>query len=368
MTAIVTPLPDDPIAAARIRLGLDPLPAPPTSPSPHPESKADPDWDPSLHPRGPHGRFVRRFDHLSLFSSSYIDKITAKAAAVGFDRPTAAARIRSLIARSPSADFDAHWYHRAHTFNADLARQYSLPLDTVTGITAAMSPLSNWEPDNQDSTRKILRTLTDDPTVTITAAMAQGVLDYDLGGRQRHNHPTHLPIGTFRLSDLSPEHLAAVSTITDIGLPRGIGYRNNLEKAIPIFRGGDPDDHLGGPKTRSFYSNMLDPDDPDPITVDTHMTRAMMDDVGLTAEAQKQLLSGKAKKETGVNTDIGAYPLLAEAIADASIDTPYIPSQIQAIAWSQWIREHPFTERRSITRGRIARGEMDSPTWVRREG
>ena len=77
---------------------------------------------------------------------------------------------------------------------------------------------------------------------------------------------------------------------------------------------------------RSFYANILRPDDPGPVTVDRHAVSILANDRG---EERKRTLER-----------MGAYTYCAGMYRDAARTLGIMPHQAQAIAWVTWRRIH----------------------------
>jgi hypothetical protein len=107
------------------------------------------------------------------------------------------------------------WYPIAHQFCVDLAKEYGCSLRASTGVVAALSPRNRWENNMSDATN---------------------IIRYYLGGPD-------IPVHT---------------------------YGRNRSKALDILKGGDPNLVLGGNKVRSFYLNILNPNDESIVTIDSH--------------------------------------------------------------------------------------------------
>jgi hypothetical protein len=76
---------------------------------------------------------------------------------------------------------------------------------------------------------------------------------------------------------------------------------------------------LGGLKTRAFYVNILDPNNSDIVTVDTH-----------------------AIKIAGINRDsvgVKLYNAIADGYRECAEYVGILPQQIQAITWITYKRE-----------------------------
>lgn len=107
------------------------------------------------------------------------------------------------------------WYVSAHVFAESLALKYSLPLDRVVGIIAALSPSTRWKQNKVDA-ENIIR----------------------------------------------DGELATVTT-----------YGRNKQKALDILAGGDPFKIVHGRKVTPFFINILDPTDKAFVTVDRWILR-----------------------------------------------------------------------------------------------
>src|SRR5947209_7517112 len=70
-------------------------------------------------------------------------------------------QLAALHRANPTADVDACWYEAAHEQVAALAGETDLPVDTVAGIVAAMSPQNAWDTStgrtpNLDTARSLI--------------------------------------------------------------------------------------------------------------------------------------------------------------------------------------------------------------------
>lgn len=114
------------------------------------------------------------------------------------------------------------------------------------------------------------------------------------------------------------------------------GLPDNWAKAHRIRSGEDPITVLGkGLKTVNFYHNLNNPDNPKPLTVDTHTANQTL---GWLATGIDDGL--EVKKEIKI-ASIGAYNTLADAnkMAFTRVGQHYgltVPNQLQAINWVAW--------------------------------
>lgn len=113
-----------------------------------------------------------------------------------------------------------------------------------------------------------------------------------------------------------------------LDIPRvGVYGAANRNKAIAIARGAEPLSVLGGNKVRSFYRNILEPTDPDPITLDRHCFSVWMG---------HELNDSELKH--WFRTD--ARYLAISAIYKRTAQTLGVrPNRLQAVVWLQWRQE-----------------------------
>ena len=141
------------------------------------------------------------------------------------------------------------------------------------------------KPDETNEYR--YRYMRDKPITELTISPAMAKHKYDEDSKSKMNARSAHPLdvqhyngiedqftgqdftGTHRVQELPGDVLAAF-------IPKLGGQRNMFATAMTIARGGDPDKYLGSSgsnKVRSFYNNVLDPNN-DPYnssTVDTHV-------------------------------------------------------------------------------------------------
>lgn len=96
----------------------------------------------------------------------------------------------------------------------------------------------------------------------------------------------------------------------------------NVAKADAILDGADPLTVLGGDKVRSFYLNILDPFDTEPVTVDRHAYDIATGD--RNAENDRPGIKGKRYRD------------LADLYRSAAAEAGIIPNQLQSITWTVW--------------------------------
>lgn len=80
-----------------------------------------------------------------------------------------------------------------------------------------------------------------------------------------------------------------------------------------------------GKKTRAFYQNILDPNDPLPVTVDGHMMSVWFGQYMTMKEAVRKRLK---------------YEAIADDIRLVAQETGFVPCRMQSVLWFTWKRMH----------------------------
>jgi hypothetical protein len=169
------------------------------------------------------------------------------------------------------------WYARAFREAVSISRRLSLPVPTIVGVMAALSPNNRWERNKVDA-------------FNLCSAYVKGLTADDI----------------------------KVST-----------YHNMKAKAWTILedrlvRDDDILARLNGQKIRSFYSNIMGLDE---VTVDGHaLNIARGYRVGLTDDA--------------TNIGVKMYRELQAAYVRAAKRAGVKPHEMQAITWTVWKRVH----------------------------
>jgi hypothetical protein len=166
-------------------------------------------------------------------------------------------------------------YPRYHGTLQDLARHYGVPPPHVVAAFVALSPNNDYMGN--------LRS-----TVTL------------LEGRHAGAAVTACPVTT---------------------------YNACRDRAWRFLHG---EDFLGitkGFKTRSFYRNILDPLDPDPVTIDGHMINMV--------RGERQTMINVARSHRP-----SAYEHIAADVRAVAGEVGLIPCQLQAVLWFTWKRIH----------------------------
>lgn len=165
----------------------------------------------------------------------------------------------------------AYWnYNRTMKL---IAHQWQRPLPAVVGAFCALSPNNDYMGN--------LRSL-----ITLLKAL-------------------HLSL---------PETSATVST-----------YNACRGRAWRCLKGEDFLSFTAGPKTRNFYQSIMDPDDPQAVTIDGHM-------FGVWSGQRRTM---KKIAEEGFN-----YAEVALDFRHTALYIGILPSQLQAVCWFAWKRIH----------------------------
>lgn len=125
------------------------------------------------------------------------------------------------------------WYEHAYQFARHLSEDTGLALENVAGVIAALSPRVSWE---------------------VNCYSAESVVRY-----------------------------AQIDKLYG-------GYHANVEKAYQCLT-AHPLTVLGGAKVCAFYHNILNPHNPEHVTIDTHIARILFDTLTLTDQQVSYIFS-----------------------------------------------------------------------------
>jgi hypothetical protein len=176
-------------------------------------------------------------------------------------------------------DADREWYARANLFCKELGIRFETSAARVAAVLAALSPGTSWD-RNKIETRALLE---------------------EWRGQRTP--------GTFPYTT----------------------YPANVKKARRILRASDRPCFLdlvkprpaSGWKIGSFYRNIVDPVDPDPVTIDRHAIAICL---GHPPDEGEQQLTGYR------------YRCYAAAYRRVAAERGMVPSEVQAITWAAYRR------------------------------
>jgi len=102
-------------------------------------------------------------------------------------------------------------------------------------------------------------------------------------------------------------------------------YGNNKNKAWRIVHGEDPLELIVAKKTRSFFLNIDDPLNPEPVTIDGHMYNIW-----------------RCKRESlvGLRWRTQQYDQIADDVRTLARECKLVPCQMQGVLWLTWRRLH----------------------------
>jgi|11_taG_2_1085331.scaffolds.fasta_scaffold01155_2 hypothetical protein len=274
------------------------------------------------------------------------------------------------------------WYDGANKISQDYADKYNLPLESVAGAMAALSPQKDWY-QNADLGRRVIETIN-----SVTKGNEKGmVMDKKMTKVMKQKFNANKPkdksimdaiIGK-SFSDLelpaekamwlrvydetynernypivNPEGTFGDTVKTGKGQNRKVawGSLNEIGKAITaIESGGDLkilSDAMGEQnKVRNFYNNIYNPASTNgDVTIDTHAIAAglMRPLAGDATEVHHNFGSAPdAKKRDSLwaggvsNTNVtgvkGLYGIYADAYRDAAKQRGVLPREMQSITW-----------------------------------
>jgi hypothetical protein len=247
-----------------------------------------------------------------------------------------------------------NWYSSdAHVLAVRLAREYRVPASRVAAALAVTSPAIGWSKNSPEG--PFVRNSNQALTIRIMDAILgkkfepfeftqefiedQHKQEEERIDKWRKKYPDkkppprlwltryngvdpHFPRGT----DLTGMVLAIEEMPSDVAAKVYKGHfrglPSNVEKAIRVLRGDDPDEVIRGPKTRSYYNNVLDPLASAGVAIDTHMVRAML----------KQFQLSRRATEKYIKTD-SQYKIFSDIIEERARLYKVLPHQLQAIIW-----------------------------------
>lgn len=133
------------------------------------------------------------------------------------------------------------------------------------------------------------------------------------------------------IAALSPQtgwgrNLLLATSMVKTGTAKHTGI--NIEKAQRILAGEHPNDVLGGYKVTNFYRNIVDPSNPEPVTIDRHAHDIPM---GIAFRGNKK--SKQKSPDLGLDAK-GRYEHFQNAYRTAAGELGIeIPHKVQATTW-----------------------------------
>jgi hypothetical protein len=281
------------------------------------------------------------------------------------------------------------WYEGAHRLAQEDADKYKLPVQSVVGVYAALSPQNLWDmnvhqakvvldtyfnhqdtkwDDKMSDTGKaiwIAKKIPESPQAAKNAAQKEALYNMIKGKTLAEMKTPVQKAMWIRTYDqahnkrsfdaLSPDGRVIGTYLTDKGKPTTNAWHTTGSIAnaiISLESNGDRDiisPAMGNQhKVRSFYNNILDPDsDNDDVTMDTHAVgAALLSPMGQSHTAVMHSLGSKpataadarrlhyvAPTSNSLTGMSGTYPLFAEANRELAKELGIKPRVLQSITW-----------------------------------
>jgi hypothetical protein len=226
---------------------------------------------------------INETSRLSQLTPAGLAKFNASMAEAGIGIDALVSEITTRVESMPCMVDGAGWYRNAHRFAELLADELNTTVEIVSAVISSLSPRMPWL-RNMRAASDVLASLSSFDSLSATEAASA----------------------------------------------MGLGIISNFAMAVKVARGEDIANTLTGTKRRSFYNNIVSPDNGDSVTIDTWMVRALMNVSAMTLnEGNKFLLKNRAALG---GTGVGYYAL-AEACRSVAKELCLAPCQIQALYW-----------------------------------
>ncbi|MEE4302448.1 MAG: hypothetical protein V2J24_23615 [Pseudomonadales bacterium] len=269
------------------------------------------------------------------------------------------------------------WYRGANRFANEQARRFNRPPHEMAGVLAALSPQKDWF-QNADLARRLveindlhmdtvvspemvakLRDTIQNATVpkgrkrpTEIGGVSPEQLEASIGTPMRELPADQQAVAVRMFDEMNnPREYPEVTPEGDViglaragggnGEPKKIAWGSigEIRKALSILQDSSPENvsrQLGGAhKVRNFYNNILDPDDPFSVTIDTHAVAAafLQPLSGKATDVKRNLSGGDGSGSSGPLGLTGTYPILADAYRVAADAVGVSPREMQSITW-----------------------------------
>jgi len=252
------------------------------------------------------------------------------------------------------------WYpfvnRRMRDMVKDLNNRYgtSITFEQGAAVMAALSPLREVN-ENIKAAKLILRTFAADEDFEITEELLSKL---KISKKEVEIFLARAGDGKIKPSEFKDDEIDILIGLNPGFLKAGgVDGLANIKKSIFILRDKNSiDDVLKGPKVRSFYSNIVNPNGTR-VTIDTWMYKSMVPpDAKILYKGQELTLAEhlNIKRPDGKRANkvqamfqatpqskklggqIGLYPIFAELIRNAAIKYNIPPSALQAALWERF--------------------------------
>jgi hypothetical protein len=254
------------------------------------------------------------------------------------------------------------WYNGANRLAQNISESYGISLEQSAGILAALSPKNNWF-NNISAAERVIRAWADHQNTTVTKEMVDRTIAYmerngeapfaknirtafaKTKGRsiselteeyKKTGSPKMLEaIGiTMRIIDQS-EYSPIVYSVSPEGFIDGkygvIGWAGGAALSNAVSMLVDPSMknislRLGnGNKVRNFYGNIIDPQNAEFLTADTHAFAA-----GLMLPSSANEAQDFGLFKGGMSTE---YAIFKDAYIEVAKEFGILPRELQSITW-----------------------------------
>jgi hypothetical protein len=264
------------------------------------------------------------------------------------------------------------WYVGGHHIAGQMSKFYGITREQGAGVLAVLSPQRDWfvnvslarrvldiwqyrqdfvADEAMDRAARAPRTEQSESARDAQIRMADAIKGKKLSelsdpleaGAWVRAYDDAFNARSYRI--ISPEGETMGLALNDDGTPAAIqwGQTETIANAITILRDSSIENisaALGaGHKVRSFYSNIVDPTDTNPVTSDTHAVAvATLRPLSSDSPEVRNAFGGNEKGQRGpvTNTFIGSngtYGIYHEAYRRAAAELGVLPREVQSVTW-----------------------------------
>jgi len=247
------------------------------------------------------------------------------------------------------------WYEGANKIAGEWGDKYNITKEQAAGVIATMSPQLDWF-QNLHLAQHVIETYNNKQNEPWNKAMAQYVdsrVLSEIEGKTFAEVEGNEYKAIWLLAYNKAQGKSPVSVYTPEG-ERTTDTKGEtswftsaatIAKALNILDGASISPNLSkAHKVRNFYNNIIDPSDPDSVTIDTHaVAAAYLSPMGSYAPevlhnfGSADVTRGINKPGTGKGVQ-GTYYVVADAYRKAAGRLGLLPRELQSVVW-EYIRE-----------------------------
>lgn len=280
------------------------------------------------------------------------------------------------------AESSAQWYRGANRIALGLADRFGLDDTKTAGVLAALSPGKDWF-QNVGMAERIIKhhselgpnaPWTKEMTAVSTTVKGSSKKDVQTAWmkQKEFSNVVGRPWGEMEtpmekalwiraydevnfgsaFREISPEGDILGYVLTKSGEPTTLAHQSfaNIEKAVKMLEGDGTLESISpllgnAHKVRNFFNNILNPDSPKDVTVDTHQIAAgLFRPLGQKSTEVGQGLSGQnsptdSRKWSALGKDLSgtgsSYGLYFDATTEAAKLRGVLPREMQSVSWEQ---------------------------------